>query len=248
MGEAFFNQNFSVAEGTRFAAINVTYPLNNSCTCTNGTIVLSDLESMGLVTFFIPEAGTWTVTCSDGTKTSSKTVSITAEGQFEKIKLVHGELLYDAGDECEDVTGGWIAGTAGQLASLAHAQKNANSFKVWVDSMEGASDYAYRWSYIRTANKISVKDFSKIQMTITEQSHYSSWEANERVRLILTNSDNCERNSSVASARASTNGAEIVSLPIDSTLTGTYYIGILCDASTASRVSAICTRIELIGS
>lgn len=248
MGEAFLNQKFFVAGGTRFAAINVTYPLNNSCTCTNGTTVLSDPESMGLVTFFIPEAGTWTVTCSDGTKTLSKTVSITAEGQFEKVKLAHGELLYDAGNEYESITGGWVAGTAGELASWAHAEKTANSFKVWLDAGDDAYVYNYRWSYVRTANKISVKDFSEIQMTITEQSHHSSWEGNERVQLVLTNEANVERVSSVASARASTDGAEIVRLPIDSSLTGTYYIALLCDAGTASRVSATCTKIELIGS
>lgn len=92
-----------------YAVIGVTYPSGATCTCTNGSTTLTAKDTSGKEMFIIPSAGTWTVTATSGSKTKSKAVEITAEGQTESIILRYELLLYDAGDQCTDVTGGWIA-------------------------------------------------------------------------------------------------------------------------------------------
>lgn len=87
----------NVAGAKLFAAIGVTYPEGSVLTCTNGTKTLTARTSTGQWVFAIPEAGTWTVTSTDGTETASETVEITIEGQSAKIELSYGLLLYKSG-------------------------------------------------------------------------------------------------------------------------------------------------------
>lgn len=106
MGEAFITRR---GGGTPYAVIGVTYPEGSVCTCTSGTLTLTANDTSGKAIFTVPFAGTWTVTITNGNKSKSKAVEITAEGQTESIILRYELLLYDAGDQCTDVTGGWIA-------------------------------------------------------------------------------------------------------------------------------------------
>lgn len=89
------------------ATINVTYPAESTCTATDGSTTLNAPDTTGTWACIVPNAGTWTVSCTDGTQTASKTVSITAEGQAATVKLAYNLRLFDNGDECTDVTGGW---------------------------------------------------------------------------------------------------------------------------------------------
>ena len=75
MGEAFITRR---GGGTPYAAIGGTYPSGSVCTCTNGTLTLTAKDTSGKAIFVIPSAGTWTVTAVSGSKSTSKTVSITA--------------------------------------------------------------------------------------------------------------------------------------------------------------------------
>ena len=90
-----------------FSAIGVTYPAGSVCTCTKGTKTYKAKNTSGLALFAVPEVGEWTITCSDGISTATKTVSITSEGQIETVVLAYGLYLYDAGNEYTSITGGW---------------------------------------------------------------------------------------------------------------------------------------------
>lgn len=70
-----------------YAVIGVTYPSGSVCTCSNGSVTLTAKDTTGKAIFVIPSAGTWTVTAVSGSKSTSKTVSITAEGQVETVEL-----------------------------------------------------------------------------------------------------------------------------------------------------------------
>lgn len=70
-----------------FAVISVTYPEGSTCTCTDGTKTLKLKNTSGQGVFWIPYAGTWTVTATKGTATKSKSVEITSEGQSISITL-----------------------------------------------------------------------------------------------------------------------------------------------------------------
>lgn len=102
MGEAFITRR---GGGIPYAIIGVTYPSGSTCTCTNGTRTLTAKDTSGKALFVIPAAGTWTVKAVSGSKTASKAVSITAEGQVETVKLAYALILFDGTDNT-DVTGG----------------------------------------------------------------------------------------------------------------------------------------------
>ena len=83
--------------GTLYACIGVTYPSGSTCTCTNGTKTLTAKGTSGTAIFNVPSTGTWTVTATNGDKTASKSVSVTAEGQTESVTLAYEYVLYEAG-------------------------------------------------------------------------------------------------------------------------------------------------------
>ncbi len=80
----------SAAVDGEYAVIGVEYPAGSTCTCAkSGGATLRAKKSVGAVAFNIPESGNWTASCTDGTKTRSKTVPISYEGQVEKVKLAY---------------------------------------------------------------------------------------------------------------------------------------------------------------
>lgn len=86
MGDAFIVKRGG-GGGKLYAAIYVTYPSGSVCTCTKGTKTWTAKGTSGSYIFYVPENGTYTVSCTDGTKTASKTVSITAQYQVENVTL-----------------------------------------------------------------------------------------------------------------------------------------------------------------
>ena len=79
-----------------WAYIGVTYPSGSVCTATNGNTTLNAQGTSGLYVFHIPQPSstpeTWTVSCTDGTRNKSATVSISQQYQFEVVALVYGRL------------------------------------------------------------------------------------------------------------------------------------------------------------
>lgn len=73
--------------GKAFAFIVVTYPSGSTCTCTDGTKVLKAKGTTGSFVFNIPYAGTWTVSCTDGTDTATEDIVISTKGQSESVDL-----------------------------------------------------------------------------------------------------------------------------------------------------------------
>lgn len=78
-----------------YALIHVTYPTGSTCTCTKGTRTLSAKDTSGEYLFLIPESGTWTVSCTDGTETNSQNVVIDHQYQAENIVLSYSIFLID---------------------------------------------------------------------------------------------------------------------------------------------------------
>lgn len=96
------------------ATITVTYPANSTCTCSDGTTTLTDSNTgtgEKTVTFTIPNTGAWTVSCTDGDKTKSASVSITTEGQTENVTLTYELYLLQNGVQKTEFTTNVYAGT-----------------------------------------------------------------------------------------------------------------------------------------
>ena len=92
-----------------FSVIGVTYPAGSVCICTKGTKIYKAKNTSGRALFAVPEVGNWTVSCTDGTltQTVSATATVSAEGEAVNVKLAYDLRLFDNGDECTGVTGGW---------------------------------------------------------------------------------------------------------------------------------------------
>lgn len=64
------------------ATINITYPAGLACTATNGSTTLNAPDTSGTWACVVPNAGTWTVSLSNGL---SETVTIAATGESHAV-------------------------------------------------------------------------------------------------------------------------------------------------------------------
>ena len=214
------------------ASIVVTYPAGSTLTCTLGSKVLTAKDTSGKWVFGLSSIGDWIVKATDGTDTATQTVTVTS-GQTVNVTLSYWDgSIYDAGNEYTTHTGGWtcVATSDGALAT-----KTNNVLSVSVNETSGVG-------YARTTNKVALTGFTKIDATITAQTHHSSWGGNERCSLLV--SANTDLSNPVAYAKPTNNSAQILSLDIN--LTGSYYVGIKAGAGTASSVSMTVSKIQLV--
>ena len=147
-----------------FAVIHVTYPAGSVCTCTKGTKTYKAKNTSGLVLFAVPEAGDWTITSSDGIRTATKTVSITSEGQIETVVLTYGLYLYDAGDECTSITGGWSLAKSSGTTHGETLKKNTNNM-MFSSSYVPAVHFAN--GFLCPANAIDLTPYNLMRIHLT---------------------------------------------------------------------------------
>lgn len=113
------------------ATINITYPAGSTCTCTDGTATLTAPDTSGTWVCTVPNAGTWTVSSTDGDKSKSADVVITTDGQTESVTLLYITYLFKDGETYDSLTGGWngTVNTEKQALQLrAAAEKAANAY------------------------------------------------------------------------------------------------------------------------
>ena len=92
------NADYTLTMAYFSALITTTWPEGSTCSCTDGTSTLYAPDTSGSYTFNVPNKGTWTVTATNGDKTASKSVSITAEGQVETIELLYALYIFKEGE------------------------------------------------------------------------------------------------------------------------------------------------------
>lgn len=71
-----------ISAGSGVAYITASYPQGSTCTCSKGGTTLTADDTSGVFMFAVPEGGTWTVSCTDGTDTASNSV-VVSEGTIE---------------------------------------------------------------------------------------------------------------------------------------------------------------------
>lgn len=79
------------------ASISVTFPAGSTCSCSDGTTTLTAPNTSGSYTFVVPNTGTWTVSCTDGSNTATEKVSITADGQNKSVGLSYLDYVFKSG-------------------------------------------------------------------------------------------------------------------------------------------------------
>lgn len=128
-----------------YAAIGVSYPEGSTCTCTDGAKTLKLKNTSGQGIFLIPYAATWTVKAVKGSKSKSKAVSITAEGQVATVTLTYDLYIFKSGS---GLTSGYsVEGSGGTVS------KNSISWS-------GSSDSGGISMYIKPA--VALKDYTKL--------------------------------------------------------------------------------------
>jgi hypothetical protein len=138
-----------------FSVIGVTYPAGSVCTCTKGTKTYKAKNTSGLALFAVPEVGDWTVSCTDGTQTASTTATVSAEGEAVNVKLAYDLRLFDNGDECTGVTGGWT--NAGYTySSMLSAPPEISDGRIQLYGKSGGN------TGIGTAQSIDLTGYSKL--------------------------------------------------------------------------------------
>lgn len=98
------------------ASIVVTYPAGSTLTCTLGSKVLTAKDTSGKWVFGLPSTGSWVVKAVKGSQSTTKTISITAEGQAKTVTLGYDYIIFsnatglnstysDGGGGCEVTVG-----------------------------------------------------------------------------------------------------------------------------------------------
>lgn len=124
MGEAFITRRGG-SSAKVYAVIGVTYPSGATCTCTNGSKTLTAKDTTGKALFVIPTAGTWTAKAVSGSKSTSKAVSITAEGQVETVTLTYELYIFKSGS---GLTAGYsVEGSGGTVSKSSISWSGSSS-------------------------------------------------------------------------------------------------------------------------
>ena len=130
------------------ATIHIIYPAGFTCTATDGTTTLTAPDTSGTWDCVVPNAGTWTVSLSNG---FSETVTISANGETQTLNKWY---LYNRGDERTYITGGILV--AAEPTYGGSASKNADNIYI------GGSVGAFGGGALSTANSIDLNNFSKL--------------------------------------------------------------------------------------
>lgn len=207
------NADYAVTITYFSATINITYPATSTCVVTNssGQTVASDTNTGSTTktwTATVSATGTYTVTATatDGSgKSKSTTVSITADGQSKSVTLTYLYYLYNTGDECKAITGGWKARKQGSGGTFTKRETSIYVQGVSNNGMNAA-----------TTNKIDLTPFSTAKIRLIKVS--SNGVGNF---FFSTSSGYTESGSGTLSLPTVTN-PKIVSLDITS-LNGSYY-------------------------
>ena len=139
MGEAFLmrqggNRNVMTAD---YALICVQYPAGSACVCEKGQKRLAARDTSGGAAFAVPEAGSWTVTISQGADSKTAAVTISSRGQIEYRVMTYSDILFAPG-----------AGTEQLWDTDGNAEANGTGIVI-----RGTVDYGgtplTAWAYLR---------------------------------------------------------------------------------------------------
>ena len=196
------------AGGAELPAIYVTYPAGSVCTCTNGSKTFTAKDTTGFWLFAGLEVGSWTVTATDGTETATKTVEITSEGQVESVELSYELYLYNYGDQCVDVTGGWATY---HVTAGSYIRFESNYIAM------GESASSGRTATFGTVNKIDVTNYDTLKIVAEIDAGTNS--------VYVGVSDNKTSNKPEIAAKWIQNASKDTPIAVDiSNVTGEHYI------------------------
>ena len=214
------------AEITFFSAtIHVTYPAGSTCTATDGTTTLTAPDTSGTWDCVVPNAAVWTVSLDSG---FAETVDVTTSGVTYTVDKWH---LYNRGNECTAVTGGWGADDfgyswAGVTGNISPITKNENS--IVISGVAGS-----KVGIFGTKNKIDITKYTKLTMK------YSLEGSNANNSLYLSSSRDATINTAIAKASCQIGNNQTAELDLTGVTDGSYYVLACVDGSAQMEINAI---------
>lgn len=201
------------AEITFFTAtIHVTYPVGGVCTITDAVTTMRAPDTSGTWDCVVTNAGTWTVIYKGIVWTS---VDITIFGQHETVNV---GCLYDAGNQYESVTGGWVGTQTVSSSTKPGGKLTVNDDNLSFTNVSGGS-YG-----IATTNAINLTSYTTLHVLHTG-----------KARLQVANG--FPTDSPVAEYSSNTSYKEQTEITLDiSSVTGAYNIAIGNRATSAVNV------------
>lgn len=211
--------------GSAWAYIAVTYPSGSTCSATNGSVTLSAQGTSGLYVFQIPEPTntpeTWTISCTDGTRTRSETVSISDHYECVNVLLIYGrlpveyqEVEYLESSGTQYVSIGLIENFASYEIDLAYMSLGisgslacgcAHSSAVYLGIYSTADGIQYRYGSMLSSRK----------------------NTNTKITVVINNEN----------GQVVEDGVVLGS----GTITGSYYFGLFCVGRNNGTVSSVST-------
>ena len=203
------------------ATISVTYPAGSTCTATCGSRTITAPDTTGTWNCVVPDAGSWVISCTNGTKTKSNTVSISTNGDSKSVTLTYELYLFNYGNEYSSTTGGWKA-TAKALNSDAASYvatpiitKNSNGSRRITAGGDGDGGIYY------ALNKIDVTEYTSLKFDgkIVDPSGY-----NRGFIAVWSSLASYSQSNRAVTATGNDGSSRTRTLDV-SKLTGEYYIG-----------------------
>ena len=216
MGEAFITRR---GGGTPYAAIGVTYPSGSVCTCTNGTLTLTAKGTGGKAIFVIPSAGTWTVKAVSGSKSTSKTVSITAEGQVETVTLSYELVLFNNG-----VVSGYAWGSSNNNG-YGDAKVSNGLIYLYGYTWDNNISLQSGWGEIGISSAIDLSDYSTLKVRLKK---IDNAEGTARIHVGTTALGDNTATKNVTLTAGTTTSLDI------SSITGSKYISLYAISNTST--------------
>lgn len=157
------------------STIAVTFPEGSTCICSDGSTTLIAPTTSGNYTFTVPNAGTWTVTATDGEKTMSKEVAIATDGESQTLELVYILYLYNRGALCSEESGGWNSvfqsKTLGGELYNTWAKRAINTDNIYTAHRRSSDDYD-NWAFYFTGKEIDFSGFKTLSIVANGNSKY----------------------------------------------------------------------------
>lgn len=216
--------NVIVGANVVFAAIFVAYPAGSTCTCSKGNITLTAQGTGGSYIFLVPEAGDWTVACTNGSSSTSQNATITEQYEIATVALGYNIIAYNRGNENVPVTGGIITASRGGGATT----KETADIKLY-----SYAEYGWvSWANALTDNLFSLDNYSVVKVIAK-----ASGSNNHKAYIVIQNA----AGTYVARVEITKSSSENeYSLDI-SEVTGEYRVGALIEGGHSSGGSSNAT-------
>lgn len=196
ISDIYMEKNFTVVGGTT----QPSNPAENTIWINTNTMITSYGFGQGLTVEFINNATNGAVWIITGNNTKSAMTMSKDEDiwicPMNAYQMVNGsftskpvrayingawinpsvQILFDDGDQCTDVTGGWT--NSGWSVSSVPSHDYWTSFEIgneYLATSASINGYARRGGYLGTANKISLNGYTKIRIKGVYTGPHENW-------------------------------------------------------------------------